>query len=179
MQSEVWKVLEEDEYRKVWDQVYTDLDFYGRRGKDFAFKTPVDVYDISSSLVREDNEEINEKIRLALIECMKDDPYMYALDWQHTGFRYNPRVIDNFEYPVFIKYKVPIKNEHAGWEGYNVWFPKFYSDGEYYFFIAKDFSWGYFTHTWFNKVYILGDFFRKRFKEIANEIGYIPCEYIE
>lgn len=92
---------------------------------------------------------------------MKGDAFMYALDWQHTCFKYNPRIIDYNEYPVFVKYDVPIKNEYVDWEGYNVWFPTFYPDGDYYFFIAKDFSWGYLTHPWLKKAYVFGDCLRE------------------
>lgn len=177
-QSEVWRILEEDESGKVWDKVYNNFKFSPSVKKSitpFKFKTPVDIYDISTSLIWQDNKEINEKIRLALIVCMIDDDYMYALDWQHTSFRYNPRIIDNFKYPVFIKYEIPIKNEHVNWDGYNVWFPTFYPNGDYYFFIAKDFTWGYLTHPWLERAYIFGDCLKKMFKKIANEIGFIYC----
>jgi hypothetical protein len=174
-QSEVWTMLDDDEENQVWDKVYYgNINFSPgkpRKKKPFKFRIPVDIYDISKSLIWNDDEEINSKIRLALIECMKDDDYMYALDWQHTCFRYNPRIVDHYEYPVFIKYDVPIINEHVHWEGYNVWFPKFYPNGDYYFFIAINFSWGYLTHPWLKKAYVYGDCLREQFRSFADEIG--------
>jgi len=179
-QSEAWEILGHDEYNQVWDKFYKDFEFSPNINKNsipFKFRMPVDIYDISTSLIWNDNIEINEKIRLALIECMKEDSYMYALDWQHTSFRYNPRIIDNFEYPVFVKNNVPISNEHVDCEGYNVWFPTFYPDGDYYFFIAKNFSWGFLTHPWLKKSYIFGEYLRECFKKIEDEIGFIYCTY--
>jgi hypothetical protein len=177
-QPEVWKIIEENEDKQVWDKVFLDFNFTPSIDNSvipFTFKIPVDIYDITDSLIWYDNKEINEKIRLSFIECMKDNDYIYALDWQHTSFRYNPRIIDNNEYPVFVKYDVPIKNEHVDWEGYNVWFPTFYPNGDYFFFIAEDFSWGYLTHPWLNKVYIFGDCLRECIKNIATEIGFMSC----
>jgi len=175
-QDKVWRILEDDERKKIWDKVYSKFKFPSSINKSispFIFKIPVDIYDISDSLIWTDNEEINAKIRSAFIACLKDDEYMYALDWQHTCFRYNPRIIDNFEYPVFIKYDTPIITEFVHWEGYNVYFPEFYPNGDYYFFIAKDFSWGYLTHPWLKRAYVYGDCLRKCFKKMADEIGYI------
>jgi hypothetical protein len=94
---------------------------------------------------------------------------MYALDWQHTCFRYNPRVKNVIEYPVFI-----VDERYCG-GGYNVYFPKFYPDGDYYFFIAKDFRWGYFSHPWLKKVWVFGNDLMLLFDEMANKIKFIPC----
>ena len=101
---------------------------------------------------------------------MKNDEYMYALDWQHTGFRYDPKIEKCMKAPVFIKDK-----RFAG-GGYNVCFPTFYPDGDYYFFIGKDFSWGYLTHPWEKRVYIFGESLISYFSNIAEAIGFINCE---
>ncbi len=175
-QLKMWSILDECECTKIWNKIYKDFKFCPCMNTDvihFEYKMPMDVYDISTSLIWCDNEEINEKIRISFIECLKDEPYMYALDWQHTSFRYNPRISDNLEYPVLIKYEEPIKNEHLDWEGYNVYFPTFYPDGDYYFFVAKDFSWGYLTHPWLKRVYIFGDSLKEHFERIADEIGFV------
>lgn len=175
-QSKVWEMLDEREYDEVWDKFYQSFSFHPSADNSivpFEFTIPTDIYDISTSPIWGNNKDINEKIRLSLIKCMKEDAYMYALDWKHTGFRYNPRIIDHFEYPVFIKYDKPIKNEHVNWEGFNVYFPTFYPNGDYYFFIAKDFSWGYLTHPWQEKAFVFGDCLRECFAEFADEIGFV------
>ena len=177
-EAESWRILGDAEYHCVWDKVDEMFQFspsIDSTVKPFNFKIPVDIYDITASSIWHDDNAINEQIRCALVECIKNDDYMYALDWQHTCFRYNPRIIDRLDYPIFIKYDTPIKNEHVNWEGYNVYFPTFYPNGDYYFFIAKDFSWGYLTHPWLKRVYIYGDCIRKCFSRFADEIGFILC----
>lgn len=68
-QSEVWIILEDSERNQVLDKVYRDFNFSPSIDKNiipFTFKIPVDTYDISTSLIWNDNEEINEKIRYLL-----------------------------------------------------------------------------------------------------------------
>lgn len=177
-QAEVWRILNDLENRQVWDNVYKKFHFSPSNNQEvtpFVFNTPVDVYDISNSNIWYDDEDINKMIRSCLVECMGDDPYMYALDWQHTCFRYNPRIIDRHEYPVFVKYDVPIKNGHVNWEGESVYFPPFYPDGDYYFFISMDFSCGYLTHPWQKNAYVFGEHMRAFFRKNADAIGFALC----
>jgi hypothetical protein len=60
------------------------------------------------------------------------------------------------ENPTFI---IDERCDHGG---YNVCFPEFYPNGDYYFFVAIDFRWGYFTHPWKMKLWIFGDELRNR-----------------
>ena len=175
-ETPVWSILEDDEDKRIWKELYNSFKFSPNTDTDivpFHFKIPVDVYDISSSLIWNNNKEINDRIRFSFIECLKDDDYMYVLDWQHTCFRYNPRIVDDLEYPIFVKYEPPIKSGHVEWEGYNVYFPTYYPDGDYYFFISKDLTWGYLTHPWRKEAYVFGACLRKSFSKFANEIGFI------
>jgi hypothetical protein len=100
---------------------------------------------------------------------MQNDDFMYVLDWQHTCFRYNPRIKTIIEYPVFIK-----DNRYAH-GGYNVYFPDFYPNGDFYFFIAKDFSWGYLTHPILNKVWVFGDNLVNLMRKHYQKLGFISC----
>lgn len=104
-QSEVWLIMNDDDLTDVWAKFYQEFDFSPSTKLNsipFKFRMPVDIYDISTSLIWQDDEKANEMIRLTFVECMKDDAYIYALDWQHTCFKYNPRIIDHFKYPLFI-----------------------------------------------------------------------------
>lgn len=174
-QTEQWIILEDDENSQAWDKVYYDFKFspsVNPNIKPFKFKIPVDIYDITDSPIWKNNEEINTIIRSAFIECMSDDSYMYALDWHHTGFRYNPRIDAHLEYPIFIN-----DDSYEG-EGYNVYFPYFYPNGDYYFFIAKDFSCGYLTHPWLKKVCVFGKSLKKQFNINAEKIGFKRCSTV-
>ena len=164
-----WKILSEAECDYVWDKVHAEFQF--RPGNDsqirpFVFKTPVDAYDISDSPLWRDDDVANEIIRAGFAGCMQNDDYMYALDWQHTGFRYNPLITDALDYPVFVE-----DNRYAG-GGYNVYFPPFYPDGDYHFFIGRDFTWGYLTHPWLKQAFIFGRQLMAYFSASAEKLGF-------
>ena len=172
-QNELWSILQNDEYNRVWDKIYSDFKFnpcYTDNGvAPFQFQIPVDCYDISNSPIYNDDVDINNIIKSIFVKSIDDDDFMYALDWQHTCFRYNPRINTVVEYPVFIKDE---RYEHGG---YNVYFPKFYPNGDYYFFIAKDFSWGYLTHPWLKKVCVFGEVLMNLFKKHSHTLNFISC----
>ena len=172
-QSELWVILKDDEYHNVWDRVNSEFHFWPSMKNEhptFEFQIPVDFYDLCDFRAYEENKLIvDETMKSIFVECMGDDDFMYALDWQHTGFRYNPRVNTTIEYPVFIK------DERYECGGYNVYFPEFYPNGDYYFFIAKDFRWGYLTHPWLNKAWVFGDRLMQLFQENAAKMGFMPC----
>lgn len=173
-QSEVWELLSDDEYNFVWDRVYTELRFcpsVKRTNPPFVLNYPFVIYDISKLPLDNDDyyTTMEKTIRDIFIECLGNDDYMYALDWQHSGFRYNPRIMspkpDSF-----------IKDERYCGGGYNAYFPDFYPDGDYYFFIAKDFSWGYLGHPWFQKVWVFGKSLIKSLAKKQEILQFIFCE---
>ena len=167
VQSELWVILQDSEEVCIWEILDNEYRFNPSMNSNilpFQFNVPVDSYYIGNSPIYYDNEKINEIIKNIFIECMDDDDFMYVLDWQHTSFKYNPRVKIHIDYPVFVK------DERFSGGGYNVYFPEFYPNGDYYFFIAKDFRWGYFTHPWLEKVWVFGEKLMKLFNEYSSEL---------
>ncbi|GED58214.1 DUF2716 domain-containing protein [Brevibacillus formosus] len=63
------------------------------------------------------------------------DKYIYAHDWHHECYFYNPH----------------LENGNASRR------IGFYLDGDYYFFLYKDFKWGYLGHPWEQSISILGE----------------------
>jgi len=168
-QSELWVILQDDEYDYVWKRVYSEFCFSPSVKPEivpFQFQVPFDCYDINYSYLYENDDPIDEIIKSVFIECMENDDFMYALDWHHTCFKYNPRI--NIEPPTFIA------DERYTNGGYNVYFPPFYPDGDYYFFIAKDFRGGYLTHPWLEKVWVFGDKLMPLIKQYSEKIGLVP-----
>jgi len=171
-QSELWLILHEEEQKHIWEKFYYEFQFNPNIKNElppFKFQIPVNVYDINDSRIYNDDETINNLIKSIFIECMNNDDFMYVLDWQHTCFRYNPRVNTVTKSPVFVE------DGRYEYGGYNVYFPSFYPNGDYYFFIAKDFRWGYLTHPWLEKVWIFGDKLITLFKKSYRELDFIPC----
>lgn len=57
------------------------------------------------------------------------DEYIYALDWQHPCYWINP----------FLEFPKDELDE---------WIIPIFPNGDYYFFIQKNFSWGFLGHPW-------------------------------
>ncbi|MBP9477974.1 MAG: DUF2716 domain-containing protein [Sebaldella sp.] len=168
-QTELWLVLEENESDQIWENVHKKFNF-NPKGKSslspFTFTIPVDVYNIHD--LSQKYETAKKILISSFVKCMNNDEYMYALDWQHTDFRYNPRITTPKE-DTFIA----DERYHGG--GYNVYFPSFYPDGDYYFFIAKDFTWGYLTHPWLEKAWVFGNQFRDYIRQNSEDLGLSLC----
>lgn len=172
LQSEIWMLLQDDEYRKIWDKVYTEFNFRPSINPifpPFFFKVPVDIYDISNLPSEDEYDELMDKIIVdSFIECMGNDDFMYALDWQHSGFRYNPRI-------KTLKQSTFISDDRCNDGGYDACFPDFFPDGDYYFFISKDFTWGYLTHPWLLKAWVFGEPLKEYFLKNLDILKFIPC----
>ena len=149
-----YTILEEPEVRAIWDRIYGELDFEPSIRKNvppFRFSAPCLILDLDYASEEQLNGLFAEVPR-AFSRCLGAEPWMYALDWQHSGFRYDPRL--------------PI-TEHDHWVkderfrrlggGYNAYFPDFYPDGDYYFFVQRDLEWGWLGHPWRREIWIFGD----------------------
>ena len=166
MKNEPWEILPDEEEKAVWDIINSEFHFNpsGKADKTFTFPFEVNCYDIDYQKC-DNNPEFDEIVKNIFRECMGNDEWMYALDWQHTCFHYNPRVKDENEYPVFHEDK-----RYDG-DGYEIYFPEFYPNGDFYFFIAKDLSWGWLGHPWKAKVWIYGKNLRNLIEKNAERLG--------
>ena len=70
---------------------------------------------------------------------------LYALDWQHDGFEYSPE-----------NYSKLIKEYHDDKRNCNVYFPCFYPNGDYHFFVDPSFEIGIWGHPWMKKIVVIG-----------------------
>lgn len=164
-------LLLDGESNVIWNRVYDVLHFQPSIEhyiKPFEIAAPYVVYDISS--MNELNIDImDDIISKIFIACTTEDEYMYALDWQHSDFRFQPR--DKSQ-----QQSLYIKDERYMGGGYTAYFPSYYPDGDYYFFIASDFRFGYLGHPWQQKVWIFGEELIKAFEIVAPMIGFLPIE---
>ena len=92
------------------------------------------------------------------MKCTKENGELYALDWQHSCFRYNSRIKDE---PKIIE----VKDERYWGGGYTAYFPTYCPNGDYYFFIDVNFHFGYLGHPWQQKVWIYGKKLIEEFKK--------------
>lgn len=141
---ENWLELSEAEYEKVWNKMCEVLNFKPSTSNfpSFEVPTPFITYDISIYFEHSNElgayDDLEEKALLVFKENTSRDDYLYALDWQHECYWINPGL--EFEKDEFDELKVPV-------------FP----NGDYYFFIHKDFEWGYLGHPWEKTITIFGE----------------------
>ncbi len=163
-------LMDEQETKRAWAMVDNFLHFNPSIKDDvepFVISTCYEIYDISkvNLLTTDDNEK---EISLALSNCMSNDDYIYALDWQHSCFRFDPRI-------QMDSNSIFVCDDRYMNGGYNAYFPDYYPDGDYYFFISTDFDWGYLGHPWLKKVWIFGNKLVHEFDLIHEKIGYVKC----
>ena len=137
------KIINDDLYDKLWKKINKDFKFNPSVNLDvipFKFKIKVKCYALNSHWTEEQEERVNEIFK----EISNDE--IYALDWHHEYFEFNPHEYNNF-----------IKQWYDETRNVNVYFPSYYPDGDYYFFIAKDFSYGLLGHPWRKEIYVFGN----------------------
>lgn len=160
-------LLTDEQYREVWDKVYDTLHF--RPSIDttvipFSITAPHTVFDIS----RSDEfafENFDHLITEAFIKCTPHGKQLYALDWQHSAFIFDPKD------PQQMK-SVYIEDSRYMGGGYYAFFPTYYPDGDYYFFIDEQFCFGYLSHPWRQEVWIFGEPLIVEFKNIYKQFGW-------
>lgn len=149
---ENWLELSEVEDKKVWTKIYGELKFKPSISDfpSFEVPTPFITYDISIYIGESEDlhayYDLEEKALLVFQKNASQGEYIYALDWQHDCYWINSHL--EFEKDEFEEWKVLI-------------FP----NGDYYFFIQKDFEWGYLGHPWEKTITIFGKELIKGFKK--------------
>ncbi|ETT85368.1 DUF2716 domain-containing protein [Viridibacillus sp. FSL R5-0477] len=147
-----WLELTNAEDEKVWNKIYDELKFEPSTTNLPSFKvpTPFITYDISLYFGKykglDAYDDLEEKALLVFQECTSVDEFIYALDWQHECYWINPYL--EFQKNEFDEWTVPI-------------FP----NGDYYFFIHKDFEWGYLGHPWERTITVFGKELIKGFEK--------------
>lgn len=93
------------------------------------------------------------------------DRKWYALDWQHSAFKFSPNNIQE-------QADIWVNDERYLGGGYNAYFPSFYPDGDYYFFIDEKLENGYLGHPWRQEVWVFGSVLQNEIEEIYAELGW-------
>ncbi|SDN16030.1 Protein of unknown function [Psychrobacillus sp. OK028] len=138
-----WLKLSNAEYEKVWNKIYDELKFEPSTTDFPSFKVPSPFITYDVSLYFGESEDLDafvdleEKALLVFQEITSKDENIYALDWQHECYWINSSL--EFHKNEFDEWTVPI-------------FP----NGDYYFFIHKDFQWGYLGHPWERTITVYG-----------------------
>ena len=159
-------------YNEIWEWIYKILKFSPNvcGGHDFSngypFQIPFvyTVYGIDQMKELKCNK-MDKLVQKAFLKATKKGQRLFALDWQHSGFIYDPRKKDEQE-SVWVEEKNCLNG------GYTANFPSFYPDGDYYFFIDENLKFGYLGHPWRKEVWIFGDVLVKEFEKIYSALGW-------
>lgn len=154
------------EYKAVWDRVYNELGFKPGMHESVPFKIaqPHCVYGIAG-MTGEQMDKMESISKEIFARLTPAGGRVYALDWQHSSLLYDPR--DPDEQKDFRH-----DDERYNNGGYNVYFPSFYPDGDYYFFIAEDFSFGLLGHPWRQEIWIFGEALMSEYEAVYKELGW-------
>lgn len=154
-------ILNDNQYAAVWDRVYKQLSFkptVDTQVTPFVIKEPHIVFEIDGSYDRINPLAIFDAFK----NCLAPGEQMYALDWHHTCYLFDPRKAEDIASP-FIEDPCRLGG------GYFEYFPPFYPDGDYYFFIDEQFRFGYLGHPWRKEVWIFGESLIAEFDEIYEQ----------
>ncbi|MGH0552063.1 DUF2716 domain-containing protein [Bacillus pretiosus] len=140
---ESWMEFTDKEDGQILDQIYCELKFSPSVSIFPSFKVPSPfvTYDISQYFGELVDLKVFDDLESKAIQAFKEktvsNEYIKALDWQHECYWVNPHL--EFE-----------RNE------FNEWIIPLFPNGDYYFFIQKDFKWGYLGHPWEKSITIFG-----------------------
>lgn len=153
-----------ERYDAVWDRVYGELGFRPsmREFTPFDIKVPHAVYGIEN--MTETQIDVMEDIAGEIFARISNG-MVYALDWQHSALLYDPKSHDE-------QRGLWVEDERYIGGGYNVGFPSFYPDGDYHFFIAEDFSFGWLGHPWRQEVRIFGEKLLPEIDAVYKDFGW-------
>ena len=160
-------------YDEIWDWVYKTLHFCPSgldMGHDFPYGPPFRipfpyaVYGIEH-MEEAHQDTMEDLIRQTFLNVTATGQRLYALDWQHSGFLFDPRSDDAYksEWVADARYQ-------GG--GYYAFFPSFFPNGDYYFFIDENLQFGYLSHPWREEVWIFGEALIDEFEKIYHNLGW-------
>ena len=168
------------EYDKIWDWVHKTLHFQPNgldKGHDFPYGPPFQipfphtVYGIEN-MTEPQLDIMDDLIRTVFLNVTQPGQRLYALDWQHSGFLFDPRADDAYQ-------SVRLGDSPYFSGGLYAYFPPFYPDGDYYFFIDEHLQFGYLSHPWREEVWIFGDVLIAEFEKIYRQLGWYQLHFPE
>lgn len=144
------RLLTDREYQDIWDKIDKYFSFNpSMQANPFSFWQTNKVFSLESYW----NE--NQEAIINTIFCSLSNSEIYALDWQHDCFLFSPHE----KVPTCLSWYDELRN-------CNVYFPEYYPNGDYHFFIAQDFSYGMMGHPWRKELWVFG---QKLIEELQRE----------
>lgn len=140
-------------YRELWDRFCAEFGFDREKENWLILPLPHKSYKVLRPWT-EEQERIISGIFSRL--CTGE---MYALDWQHDCFTFSP---DEHIPPDFQFYDAE--------RDCNVYFPGFYPDGDFHFFLSADWQLGLFGHPWREEICVMGTALTAEFEKLKEQL---------
>ncbi|MCR4758935.1 MAG: DUF2716 domain-containing protein [Oscillospiraceae bacterium] len=141
-------------YDRIWDKIFQEYSFSTQNEKWLCPDTEYAVYRFGSLWDERQEAIVNQ------ILCRIAGAEMYALDWQHDCFLFNP----NENIPFAYQYYDTARD-------CTVYFPTYYPNGDYHFFISKDWSTGLFGHPWRSELIVTGAALMQAIADAADDLN--------
>lgn len=147
-----------NEYDEIWDKILDDFHFYPYYDAEprswILLPMPHKKYHLNNCFTEEQEKIINS------IFCRINAKDMYALDFRHDCFIYNPCE----EIPLYYWF-------HDKERDCNVYFPSYYPDGDFHFFVSFDWSIGLYGHPWRNEIIVAGEKLIQEFDKVQEMLN--------
>ena len=145
-------ILDRAEYDRIWSKIKDTYQFKPSidplSGEWIRLDQPYKTYRLTCFW----DEKQEEIVRQIMCRVIHED--MYALDWHHDCFIFHPdeKITPGFQYRDSAR-------------ECNVYFPSFYPNGDYYFFISMDWTNGLYGHPWRKEIRVTGEKMIRAFME--------------
>ena len=136
-------ITDKDLYQRIWNKIYSDYSFHPSTDSHGKWLKPEGIFR-TYKLGKIWNEEQEAVINFILCEVIGKE--MYALDWHHDCFLFDP----NERIPTGYEYYDDARN-------CNVYFPEYYPNGDYHFFVSKDWTLGLYGHPGRKELIVAGE----------------------
>lgn len=133
-------LFDDPEHDMIWDRFETRFDFRPGMARAPAITEPADsvTWHLGAldALGPEGVDRLQSIIQNGLLACTPADEVLYWLDWQHQGYRFDPRRVGGPGQPR--------------WPGFC------YPDGDYYLYLNSEATVGTFGHPWEYSLCVFG-----------------------
>ncbi len=171
-----FELLTDSETDQIWSEFYKHISFRPSIALNipFVFTSPTtySIYDIKNIMCTGDETKWNayeNQISEVMKELTPCGEYLFALDWQHSCFRFYPHILSNGSTCEKSVYEQPEADLQR--QSYNAYYPTFIPNGDYMFFFPGNFEWGYLSHPWHQEVWIYGNGASKCFETCLLDLG--------
>lgn len=147
-------ILNEKEYDNIRNKINKDFAFCPLK-KDWLKLSAENKRYLLNSVWTEEQEKLVNSIfkKFGLTK-------MYALDLHHDCFVFDPNEDIPLDYFYYDKKR-----------DVNVYFPSYYPNGDFYFFVSMDWKLGLFGHPFEREIYVMGTRLIQEFDKITEELN--------